>query len=199
MDNYEKAYQSLLPWLAGIDGALDLDFLGRRFRVSSLGVEQLSGAPSHVNAKSVIIWYVARETLIEEMSPIPKYGGGDEPSYEFRPLSDFSFGIFSGHGTAWQDARNSRIGSLGLEDFRRHAERIGAKTLRPERYGESRLLHAFPELAVMLTFSEADDEFPADINVKFGSNATRILPFETLAVLQGLILDEFAGRSVRSL
>jgi hypothetical protein len=178
-NNYEKAYLSLVPWLDGVPEPVELQFLGRGFRVGAGGVEQLSGPPVHVNGKSVLIWYVTQ------------YGGGEKPSYDFRPISSFSFGIFAGSGVSWQQKQQPRFGGLTAEGFRREAERIGAAPLRPERYGESWLLHAFPELPALLTFTEADEEFPADVDVKFGANATRVLPFETLAVLQSLIESEF--------
>jgi hypothetical protein len=112
-------------------------------------------------------------------------------SYDFALLNYFSHGIFTGH-TAWEKSRASGLSELTPEAFRACCEHIGAQLLRSERYGESRLLFAFPELPLLITFTEGDDEFPSSLDIKLGKNCERILPFETLAVLTTLIESEFS-------
>jgi hypothetical protein len=173
-NNSEKNYEFLRSWLSDIKEPRIIEFLARTWRIDKNGVEQLSGDPANVNCKSVLIWYMTS-------------GGVGEPSYLFVPLGNFSHGIF-------QDALGTPYVNLTLAEFRETATKLGAHFMREERYGESWLWLVFPEIPVLLKFSEADDEYPAMLDVKFGSNATTFLPFETLAVLDGLIDNEFKKR-----
>jgi hypothetical protein len=176
MTNHEKNYEQIRSWLDNLSEPCELDFLGRTWRVERGGVEQLSGAPAHINCKSVLVWYFT-------------FGGQGEPSYEFVLLSHFSYGIFR--------EQISPGVSLTLPEFQETARRLGAGFMQKTRYGESWLWFVLPKVPVLLTYSEADEEFPSLLDVKFGSNATTFLPFETLAVLHGLIIREF-GEEVRA-
>jgi hypothetical protein len=193
ISNYEKAYENIRPWLKQCDfneaaprlgfappadGALVVTVLGRRFHVGHDGVAQLEGKAAHVNLKSVIIWYLT-------------YGGQGEPSLEFTPLSNFSSGIFGSRSADFGSFEWRKHEGLTLEQFRAAAKRIGTEFARSERYSETHRLYLFPKVPALLTYSEADDEFPAVIDTKFSMNAPAFLPFETLAVAQGLIETEF--------
>jgi hypothetical protein len=191
--NYEKAYENIRPWLKRcdfyeaaprlgfappIDGALVFTVLGRKFLVDHDGVTQLDGEAANVNLKSVIIWYVT-------------YGGKGEPSFEFAPLSSFSSGVFGSTSADFSSFAWRKHEGLTLEQFRATAKRIGTELVRSERYGEVHRLYLFPKVPVLLTYSEADDEFPAVVDIKFSLNASTFLPFETLAFAQALIEREF--------
>jgi hypothetical protein len=172
MTNAEIAYCGVIrPMLRELDGEREVMFLGRRFRVTREDVEQLSGKPAHVNCKGVLVWYFT-------------FGGEGEPSFEFASLQSFSHGIF--RDAAWAPG----IGA-SLAEFKETAAALGAGFLRRERYGEAWLLFALPKVPALLTYSEADEEYPAMLDIKFGKNADTFLPFETLAVLHGLIKSEF--------
>jgi hypothetical protein len=147
-------------------------------RVDYEGVTQLDGEAANVNLKSVIIWYLT-------------YGGQGKPSFEFTPLSSFSSGIFGSKSADFGSFAWRKHAGLTPEKFRAAAKRIGTEFVRSERYGEAHLLYLFPKVPVLLTYSEADEEFPAVIDTKFSMNAPIFLPFETLAVAQGLIESEF--------
>jgi hypothetical protein len=179
--NYDKAYELIRAKLEVLTEPITLGFLGRTFCADKNGVEQIGGDPIHINAKGVIVWYLT-------------FGGRNlattPESFDFAPLNHFSYGIFSG-SSAWEKSRASRLSKLTAARFRENANRIGAEFLRSERYGESWLLFPFPELPLLLTFSEGDEEFQPSLNIKLGKNCERILPFETLAVLIGLIESEF--------
>jgi hypothetical protein len=193
MTNHERVYENIRPWLRDCDltaaaarlgfappdgGAVRVLLLGREFLVANDGVTQISGAPCHVNFKSVLIWYFT-------------FGGSGEPSYEFAALHSFSHGIFGGQSSDFSSHDWRGYAGLTPDAFAETSARIGAELFRRERYGESRLLHVLPKIPALLTFSEADEEFAAQINIKFGSNSTSFLPFETLAVLSGLISSEY--------
>ncbi|MDR1329526.1 MAG: DUF3786 domain-containing protein [Oscillospiraceae bacterium] len=173
MTNAEKVYEQIRPWLSEFDGARDVDFLGRSWRVTGEGVRQLSGKMAHVNCKSVLVWYFTFGGALSQA----------EPSFEFTSLQSFSHGIFRGG--------LSPAITVTLSEFRDIASQLGASLLRQVRYGEAWLMFALPKIPVLLTYTEADDEFPALLDIKFSSNATDFLPFETLAVLHGLINSEF--------
>jgi hypothetical protein len=171
MTNYDKIYESITPWLESLDCSYEIRFLGRDWVVGPEGVVQLSGPLAHVHCKSVLVWYFT-------------FGGQGTPSYEFVPLHSFSYGIFR-----WA----ARKCPLGSEEFRLRARELGAEPLRRERYSEVWLYMALPKIPVQLTYCEADDEFPASLDIKFSSNATSFLPFETLAVLNGLLATELTA------
>jgi len=181
LTNHEKAYEQIRPWLQNIKKPAEVTFLGRAFSVTKDDVVQLSGDPIHVNAKGVLVWYYT-------------YGGADNPelypSYDFVLLYTFSHGIFSDQ-SAWRQNAVKAQSDLTIETVRSAAKRIGADFYRKEKYGESYLLLALPKVPVLITFTEGDDEFEPQLTVKFSSNATEILPFETLAILMGLIEREF--------
>ncbi|MDR1573858.1 MAG: DUF3786 domain-containing protein [Clostridiales Family XIII bacterium] len=176
MTNYEKAYEQIRPWLGKLAEPREIQFLGRLWRVDQGGVDRLSGPPAHVNCKSVLVWYFT-------------FGGQGEPSYEFVPLHGFSHGIFREN-----DWETGACATLTLDGFRAVSARLGADFLRRARYGEAWLLRALPKLPALLTYSEADEEFPATLDIKYGANATTFLPFESLAVLNGLIRAEYRER-----
>jgi len=181
MSNYDKAYEQIRPWLQKIDAPVELTFLGRGFRVTKEDVVQISGEPVHINAKSIIVWYLT-------------FGGAGNPAlvpnYDFVLIHAFSQGIFSDQST-WRKSAAQAKGKLTLDEVRSVAKRLGADFYRKEKYGESYLLFALPKIPVVITFSEGDDEFPSQLDVKFSSNATDFLPFESLAIFLSIIEAEF--------
>ncbi|MDR0936336.1 MAG: DUF3786 domain-containing protein [Oscillospiraceae bacterium] len=198
MSNYERIYENIRPWLADCDfveaasrlgfeppvnGVLTFASLGREWRVDSGGVEQCGGLKIHVNFRNVIIWYLTFRDSI--WTPVIRSGDG------FASLGSLSNGNFGQRSADFQSFDWQRHSGLTLGEFRNTSERIGAEFIRPERYGEARQLYVFPKVPALLTFSEQDDEFPAQVDIKFRSDVLTYLPFETLAVLYGLIAAEF--------
>jgi hypothetical protein len=199
VNNYEKNYEHIRSWLAdcdfaeaaprlglspAIDGTIKLTALGREFSVNRDGVFQLCGEPSDVNLKSVIIWYLT-------------YGGQGEPAVEFGSSSSFSGGMFGARSSDYNSYEWQKHAGLTLRQFRAVAKRIGAEFVRSERYGEVWRLFLFPKVTLLLEYSEADDEFPATIDIKASANALTFLPFETLAVAHGLIESEFNPKQAK--
>ncbi|MCL1802138.1 MAG: DUF3786 domain-containing protein [Eubacteriaceae bacterium] len=176
--NYEKAYEQIRPWLNDLPAPVEIEFLGRRWRAAPDGIQQLSGPPANINCKSVLVWYLTQ-------------AGEGEPSYEFTPLHSFTHGIF--RSNSWEGGTDAT-----LESFRLACQRLGASFVRSEPYSEVWLLIALPKLPVLMSYIQADDEFPAAIDLKYGANATQFLPFETLAVLNSLIKSEFRLRNAGS-
>ncbi|MDR0862524.1 MAG: DUF3786 domain-containing protein [Oscillospiraceae bacterium] len=196
MNGYEKTYETMrlrladrdlsaaataLGLSAPIDGVLNLDFLGRQWRVDRLGVTQVGGNAASVNCKTVIVYYLT-------------HGGGGFPQYDFVFLKSFASGLFDGSDGVTSAERGR------LTDYARFvaiARRLNAEFLRETANGSHTwLFYAFPKVPVQLTFIEGDDEFPAQTQIKFDVTATTFLPFETLAVLNGLISGELAGKDI---
>jgi hypothetical protein len=55
-----------------------------------------------------------------------------------------------------------------------------------------------PKMPVEIFFYEADEEFPCDVKVMYDSTALRFVPFETLAVLHGCLLNEIKRASLET-
>lgn len=187
---YEQTYHLMRQSLSGCDfagralelglsppenGALQLTFLGRDYRVDAMGVypEGESESVSSYNSRTVIIYYLT-------------YGGRGEPSYDFRSIRSFSQGLFDGDRGGW-GGKHRFENRLTPDLFDTAAKRIGAQPMQVKNGAHSYLLYAFPKVPALVTYTEGDEEFPDDISVKFGTNALNFLPFETLAVLHGLI------------
>ena len=189
-NGYEQTYYLMRKSLAGLDfagraqdlglsppegGTQRLTFLGHDYWVDETGVYPEGSDNTSFNTRSVIIYYLT-------------YGGKGEASYDFRTMHSFSHGLFEGDsssskwGTAYKGPR------LSLEFFEAAAKRIGAEFMQKKNGAHSYLLFPFPKVPALLTYNEGDDEFPDDMVIKFGTNALNFLPFETLAVLHGLIV-----------
>jgi hypothetical protein len=176
--NAEIAYENTIrPMLKTLQNPQSVCFLGRDWRVTGEDVTQMGGEPAHINAKGVLVWYF---TFSDREG---------EPSYEFASIQSFSHGIFN--SARWVPGVNITAGR-----FRETAARLGANFYRKERYGESWIYAVLPKIITLLSYAEGDDEFPASLDIKYGKNATRYLPFETLAVLHGLIGGEFRSDKV---
>jgi hypothetical protein len=156
-------------------GSLRFDFLGRRCRVDDTGVYVERGDEMSVNGKTVIVYYLT-------------YGGSGFPRYDFRFLKAFASGLFDGSSGL------AHVSGQSVTTYARFADaatRIGAQIMRESGDGSHTwLLSALPKVPALLTFLDGDDEFSPQLQVKFDVTATDFLPFETLAVLGGLIEGE---------
>jgi hypothetical protein len=75
-----------------------------------------------------------------------------------------------------------------LERLRRAATKLGAR--RPPMtlsHDFSACIDALPRIPVLLTFNDADDEFPATCSVLFEKRAENYLDMECLAMVGGLL------------
>ena len=155
------------------DGTLRLTFLGRDYTVDETGVYPEGDDVASFNARTVIIYYLTS-------------GGQGEASYDFRSIRSFSQGLFDGDRGVWGGKLNAKD-RLSLEMFEAAVTLIGAQQMQVKNGAYPYLLHAFPKVPSLITYNEGDEEFPDHIDIKFGANALNFLPFETLAVLHGLI------------
>jgi hypothetical protein len=81
--------------------------------------------------------------------------------------------------------------------FARVMARLGGVEI-PEQGSGKRVwqLRPLPRILSQIVFYEADDEFPADIQIMFDKTAPRFLDFECLAFMTGLMIRAIvdAGR-----
>ena len=156
------------------DGTLRLKFLGSDYYVDKTGVYPEGDDDASYNTRTVIIYYLT-------------HGGKGEASYDFRTIRSFAHGLFNGdHSGKWGGTHKAGL-EVSLAVFEAAVKRMGAELMQSKNGAHSYLLFAFPKIPALITYNEGDEEFPADIVIKFGTNALNFLPFETLAVLHGLI------------
>lgn len=191
---YEQIYLGLKPELAQCDlaesahrlglklltsGEVAVEFCGRDYRITREGVNPADGEPVDVNYRSVLAYYILSK-------------GSGEPENSFMPLSRM---------TGMIDGRNTHDKGLLLKPlirdfgehydaFQRAARRLGGM---PEDVsadgGHGWRFQVLPKIPLRLVFYEADDEFPADIQLFLDSSARRFLEFECLAFLTGCFVS----------
>lgn len=189
-NGYEQIYRGLLPQLARCDfaesaGRLGLErlangdvtviFCGREYRINSAGVNPVDGEPDDVNSRSVLAYYILST-------------GRGEPGNSYVPLSRTT-GIPDGRKT---HDKGILIAPLLREfgddygKFQFAAEQLGGVLDDPSPDGGHCWTFAvLPKIPLRLVFYEADEEFPADIQILFDRSAPRFLAFECLAFLTG--------------
>jgi hypothetical protein len=200
---YEKIYSMILPNLAKCNLAENaprlgaemtekgakLTFLTREYLITNEGVTPSDGLPANVNNLSILIYYVTSD------------GAGDL-SYDFAQLTRLT-GMIDGQNNLGSGIMNSPlIREFGgdYEKFKAAMIKLGG-TEKPGGPGK-RVWHllVLPKILAQIVFYEADDEFPADIQIMFDRTSPRYLDFECLAFLAGSLiraLFDAAGASDR--
>lgn len=188
---YDSIYLGLVARLPGCDlreaadrlgleyaeGGVRLGFLGKGYRITADGVRCEDGRPTSVNALSVLLYYVLSE------------GRGDpEGSYVLVESIPRMVGMLGAQ---------SRLMSAPLE--RHFADGYGAFSEAAARLGgveeESRSgthlwkFTVLPKIPVKLAFDEADDDFPAGVQIMLDTTAIRFLEFECLAFMVGCLVS----------
>ncbi|MDR3154322.1 MAG: DUF3786 domain-containing protein [Deltaproteobacteria bacterium] len=201
-NGYEKNYLRLVPGLKGCDfaecaprlglrafqGGVEVEYLGRAYRVTEEGVAPLDGGPSDPNHRSTLIHYV--------LSP-----GSGEPAGDFLSLAQLP-GVLRGRRSPGSDFLSEAIEKAFGEDgdalFARAAESLGGEFLGDHPSGGRLwLFRALPRIHMQVVFAEADEEFPAEARVLFDSHATEYLGFECLAFMHGALGDALAEEGQR--
>lgn len=187
MTGYDSIYLGLVSRLPGcdfqeaagrlglryVDGGIQASFLKRDYRITVDGAEPLDGQPVNVNNRSVLLYYLLSR------------GSGD-PEYRF-VLFESLPGMVGGLHT------ELRLMNRPLERcFRNDYARFRAAALKlggvVEEAWEGKHVWDFavlPKIPLRVVFYEADDEFPANIQIMLDQTALRFLEFECLAFLVG--------------
>ncbi|MDR2493426.1 MAG: DUF3786 domain-containing protein [Coriobacteriales bacterium] len=192
---YEKTYDVLVPRLAGCDfasvcgdlgleppqdGVVRIEFLRRPYEIDATGVRCLTESTrKYVNRKSVLIYYLTS-------------GGRGEPLMQFQMLHAFSQGIFSGsRGTEWMTSGVCKLFGDSPELFSKTMDVLGARRLEPRPSAHDIWEYwVLPRVPTEISYYGADEEFPCEIRVMFDKTALAYVPFETLAVLDGCLIQE---------
>ena len=188
---YEQIYLDLVPRLArcdlaesaarlGLDvlpnGDVRANFCGRQYVISATGVDPADGQAVDVNCRSVLAYYI--------LSP-----GRGEPGQSFLPLTRLT-GMIAGQKSFDKGLMVRPLLREFGDDYGKFcsvANQLGG-VLDPVATAGGEHCWTFPVLPripVRLIFYEADEEFPADIQILFERTATRFLEFECLAFLTG--------------
>ncbi len=184
---YNSIYLGLIPRLAGCDwkasadrlnlepivDGVQVDFLKRKYRITAEGVEPLDGQPADANTKSVLIYYL-----------LSRGTGGPEGLYiPFESIPSKITGL---------DFQN-RVMTAPLErEFRDNYARFSRGALKlggiEEDYQAGKHTWRFdvlPKIPLKVVFYEADDDFPATLQIMLDRTAPEFLEFECLAFMVG--------------
>jgi hypothetical protein len=187
---YGQIYRGLLPRLAQCDfaesagrlgleltanGDVTVKFCGREYRINAAGVQPADGQPDDVIYRSVLAYYI--------LSP-----GRGEPEHSYVPLFRTA-GIIDGqklHDKGILSTPLLREFGDDYDKFQSAAGKIGGvpENSSPDG-GHCWTFQVLPKIPLRLVFYEADEEFPADIQILFDRSAPQFLAFECLAFLTG--------------
>lgn len=192
---YDRTYQLVVEKLKNCDlkgaakrlgfpapreGILEVDFLGRRYKITNEGVICQDDDASRPIEKSLLIYYLTS-------------GGSGEPSEEYLFPTQMAGSLGSlgdGRGLSWQMSPLEKMFTdRGMEEFSKVMDHMGAAQIPSEKEGmflwQYRIL---PKISARIIYYEADEEFPCVIQIKFDSGIRRYLEFEPMAFLQGSIV-----------
>lgn len=156
-----------------VDGAVQVSFLKREYRIALDGVEPLDGQPVNVNNRSVLLYYLLSK------------GRGD-PENSYIPFESIPR-IISGLPV------QSRLMNAPLEryfgndyvKFGEAAVKLGGIEEEPQMGKHMWRFDVLPKIPLKIVFYEVDDEFPVDIQILLDKTALNFLEFECLAFLVG--------------
>ncbi|MDR0309063.1 MAG: DUF3786 domain-containing protein [Coriobacteriales bacterium] len=192
---YEKIYQALLPKLAEVDiieqakrlglapegqASAKVDFLGRTYLYSTEGVDVIDGGePAPINNRSLLIHYILAE-------------GGIEPRFSFVPINRMT-GTIEGQGESDEAFMGDYLikETEGKHDvFAAAAEAMRGEYIGKHLGGHCWQFMVLPKMPMRMIFFEADEEFPADIQVLFDETAPYYMDFECSGFLSEGALRE---------
>jgi hypothetical protein len=155
-------------------------FLGRDYIITNDGVNPEDGLPVDVNNRSVLVYYITST------------GTGDF-TYDFALLNRLT-GMIDGQNNLANGIMNDPLVREFGDNYDRFAAAItslGGTEIPASGSGKHvwQLL-ALPKILSQIVFYEADDEFPADIQIMFDRISPRFLDFECLAFMTGAMIHE---------
>jgi hypothetical protein len=184
---YDSIYLGLISKLSELDfresaerlgleyvgGGVKVRFLKREYRITIDGVEPLDGQPANVNNRSVLLYYLLSK-------------GRGEPENSYIPFESIPRMIGGLHA-------QSRLMNTPLEryfgndyvKFSEAALKLGGLQDKPQVGKHLWRFDVLPKIPVQLVFYEADDDFPAEIQIMLDRTAIQFLEFECLAFMVG--------------
>ena len=187
---YDSIYLGLIPKLSECDfqesadrlglecveGGVQVNFLKREYRITPDGVEPLDGHPVNVNNRSVLLYYL-----------LSKGTGNPENSYIlFESIPRVISGL---------DLQN-RLMSTPLErkfgsdyiKFSEAAVKLDGIEEDSQSGKHSWKFDVLPKIPLKVVFYEADNEFPANIQIMLDKTSLKFLEFECLAFMVGCFI-----------
>lgn len=192
-DGYGENYRKLLPKLKKPDlienacrlGASPhgenaiIPFLCRDYIITHNGVEPADGLPASANNRSILIFYATSE-------------GAGELTGEFALLNRLT-GMIDGQNSLAKDMMTTPLVREFGDNYNAFAAavtRLGGTELPAQGSGKHVWqLQVLPKIMVQIVFYEADDEFPAEIQIMFDKATPRFLEFECMAFLTGSMVQ----------
>jgi hypothetical protein len=156
-----------------VDGGVQVCFLKREYRISSDGVEPLDGQPVNVNNRSVLLYYLLSK------------GQGD-PENCYIPFESIPRMIGGLH--AQNRLMNTPLERYFGNDYVKFSEaalKLGGIQDKPQVGKHLWRFDVLPKIPVQLVFYEADDDFPAEMQIMLDRTAIQFLEFECLAFMVG--------------
>lgn len=189
-DNYEKVYQELVQRLARHDlagaaselglqsqgPAVRVPCLGRDYLVDGQGVRTAEGGEAPLTHRIVLAYYLL-------------HGGRGETAQRFVPYRELPGGQdFARSLSGMVEDRLARFFSGKLPLLEKAVAARGGRPWQVESSVDGAwLFPALPRIPLLLTFYDADEEFPAEAKLFYDLTAPNFLDLECLAVL-GLML-----------
>ncbi len=170
------------------NGDVRVELCGREYRINSAGVNPSDGLPDDVNYRNVLAYYILST-------------GRGEPEHSYVPLPRTT-GMPDGQKT---HDKGILIAPLPREfgddysKFQSAARKIGGVLeAASAEGGHCWSFQVLPKIPLRLVFYEADEEFPADIQILFDRSAPRFLAFECLAFLTGCFRKSLIRQGTRA-
>jgi Domain of unknown function (DUF3786) len=156
-----------------MDGAIQVCFLKREYRITLDGVEPLDGQPVNVNNRSVLLYYLLSKGQ----------GEPENSNVLFESLVRMISGL-NGQSRLMNTPLERYFGN-DYAKFSEAAVKLGG--IEEESNGGKHLwrFDALPKIPLKTIFYEADDEFPVDIQIMLDKTALQFLEFECLAFMVG--------------
>jgi hypothetical protein len=192
-DVYEKVYQELLPRMAGVDlvsvsqalglardgDSVMIPCLGRRYLAGADGITAEDGEAVLITHRIVLAYYLL-------------HGGRGEASGRFVPYRELPGGQdFARSLSQIVETPLAQSFSGRLEDLNKAAMSLGASKPETEINADAVFtFEALPKLPLMLTFYDADEDFPAEAKVFYDLTAPNFLDMECLAALGHMLALE---------
>jgi hypothetical protein len=195
---YEKVYQELLPRLASADisgAASDLGLVmqddaalvpcfGKDYLVGKEGVSLADGSKAPLNHRIVMAYYIM-------------HGGRGENAGRFAPYRELPGGQdFARALSEIVEGRAANFFGGKLQKLKSAAQALGAVPGEEFAPGDaSFVVIALPKLPMLMSFYDADEDFPAEAKVFYDITAPNFLDLECLAVLGLLLVLELEAAS----
>jgi hypothetical protein len=184
---YDSIYLGLIPKLSEcdfreraerlgleyVDGGIQICFLKREYRITLDGVETLDGHPFNPNNGSVLLYYL-----------LSNGRGEPENSYVLFESIPRMISVLGFQNRMMSRPLEEKFGNDYVK-FSKAAVKLDG--IKEESHMGKHVwkFNVLPKIPLKVIFYEADDEFPANIQIMLDKTALQFLEFECLAFMVG--------------